>query len=138
MAGGAFEEDDEITGINVTPLVDVTLVLLIIFMVTANYIVSNSIQVQLPEASTGTPTSKQLLTFVLDKDSQLYYSGRVVQMADIPAIVDGNRKEQVELQALIAADKSVPHGIVVQLINIVRKSGISDFAINVDSSNSKM
>ena len=53
MAGGDLGEDDGITGINVTPLVDVMLVLLIIFMVTANYIANQAISLQLPKAATG-------------------------------------------------------------------------------------
>jgi len=54
MAGGAADNDDEgITGINVTPLVDITLVLLIIFMVTASYIVKETIEVELPRAAHG-------------------------------------------------------------------------------------
>ena len=54
MAGGAhMDDDDEITGINVTPLVDIMLVLLIIFMVASNYIVKEAIEVNLPKAATG-------------------------------------------------------------------------------------
>jgi len=76
MAGGAHENDDEmISGINVTPLVDITLVLLIIFMVTATYIVKETIEVDLPKAASGGQTVGTTLTFVLDKQGRLFVDG---------------------------------------------------------------
>ena len=74
MAGGA-DDNDEIVGINVTPLVDVMLVLLVIFMVTANYIAQQAITVELPKASTGEDAGTRNLAFTLDKQSQLYFRG---------------------------------------------------------------
>ena len=77
MAGIASDSDDEITGINVTPLVDVMLVLLIILMVTATYIVNRSINVNLPKADTGENNDKtKNLAFVLDAKNQLYLDGK--------------------------------------------------------------
>ena len=72
-------EEEEITGINITPLVDVMLVLLIIFMVTTSYIVHRSIVVNLPKATTGENviTTKNL-AFVLDKNSILYLDGKKI------------------------------------------------------------
>jgi biopolymer transport protein ExbD len=138
MAGGASfdNEDRDITEINVTPLVDVVLVLLIIFMVTANYIVSQSIQIQLPKADTGqsTQTTKNL-AFVLDKAGELYLDGKPVKLEDVVARIQKERGEnpQIQLQALVAADQATPHGYVVRLIDTVRKNGITDLAINVEA-----
>src|SRR5690349_24303905 len=99
MAGGAgaFEDEDQgrmITGINVTPLVDVMLVLLIIFMVTASYIVNQTINVNLPKADTGenSPKSKNL-AFVLDSKSQLYLDGEPISFDDLPARIHAIRGE---------------------------------------------
>lgn len=135
MAGGASTDEDEITGINVTPLVDVMLVLLIIFMVTATYIVNQSINVQLPKAETAdtTETSKNL-GFVLDADSKLYLDGNPINFEDIPAAIAEaqNKAAGAAVNALISADKTTPHGMVVKLIDAVRKYGITDFAINVE------
>ena len=66
MSGGASDPDDDgINGINVTPLVDVTLVLLIIFMVTATYIVKETIEVELPRAAHGGETVQRTFAVVL-------------------------------------------------------------------------
>ncbi len=133
MSGGLLDED-EITGINVTPLVDVVLVLLVIFMVTANYIVSQSIPLKLPEASATAPVAKESLTFAIDKESQIYFGGKSIGLDEVPGIIKAQQKPNTELQALIAADEAVTHGLVVKLIDVVRKSGVNDFAINVEQS----
>src|ERR1041384_5523841 len=82
MAGGAdsYQSGDDdsgqiIAGINVTPLVDITLVLLIIFMVTTTYIVNPSIKVDLPKAASGTDQTKTTLGLTLVKDGTLYLNG---------------------------------------------------------------
>ena len=138
MAGNISDQDDgEITGINVTPLVDVMLVLLIVFMVTSTYIVQQSIQVQLPKADTGenTPRTKNL-AFVIDKAGTLYLDGKSIAIEQIAGRVQQLRSEdaKVQIQALISADESTPHGQVVKLIDAVRQQGIVDLAINVERS----
>ncbi len=137
MAGSLSDSDDEITGINVTPLVDVMLVLLIIFMVTATYIVNRSINVNLPKADTGENSEKtKNLAFVLDGKSQLYLDGKPISFEQVPGLI---KEQQAKtgagpLNALISADKETPHGVVIKLIDTVRKHGITDFAINVETS----
>jgi biopolymer transport protein TolR len=128
------DSDEEITGINVTPFVDVMLVLLVIFMVTANYIVNQSINVQLPKAATGEDPGAKNLAFVLDKQSNLYLNGKAIDFETLPALLKTEREEgAASLQALIAADRDTPHGAVVKLIDVIRKNGITDFAINVEA-----
>lgn len=137
MAGVPNDDDDEITGINVTPLVDVMLVLLIIFMVTSNYIVNKTINVKLPKAETGENKVTTLdMGFSLDSSSQLYLDGKVITFEEIPLLIKEFKKrgaaENKTTQALISADEKTPHGAVVKLIDSIRKNGITDFAINVE------
>src|SRR5437868_15532485 len=75
MAGQIQDEDDAITGINVTPLVDITLVLLIIFMVTATYIVKQTIEVELPRAAHGGETVSTTFALVVTKDGKFFLNG---------------------------------------------------------------
>ena len=133
-------DEDEITGINVTPLVDVMLVLLVVFMVTATYIVHKSIDVKLPTAETGTQkASTKNLAFAIDKDSNLFLDGEPITFNQISKLIDQQKKaasqsnQSLKLQALIGADQATPHGQVIKLIDTVRKNGISDFAINVET-----
>jgi biopolymer transport protein ExbD len=134
MASSAHDSDDEITGINVTPLVDVMLVLLIIFMVTASYISNQSINVNLPKADTGQDAAQTTnLAFVLDKDSNLFLDGQKLEFAALPDMIKQRSAANPKVQAIIAADQATPHGIVIKLIDTIRKNGITDFAINVEA-----
>ncbi len=131
----AFSGDDEgrmITDINVTPLVDIVLVLLIIFMVTTSYIVNPSIKVDLPKAATGSEQVKSTLALTLDAKGALFLNGEASQEAAVERHIRAELPGNPELQAVIAADKSVSHGQVVHLIDLIRKAGVRKFAINVE------
>lgn len=132
MAGIQNENDEGINEINVTPFVDVMLVLLVIFMVTANYIAHQSINIQLPKAATGADTATTSIAFALDKESKLYIDGKESRLDDIAAYVADKKKTGTPLNALISADEETAHGDVIRLIDTVRKNGVLDFAINVE------
>jgi biopolymer transport protein ExbD len=139
MAGGAspFDGDDEsgrmITEINVTPLVDIVLVLLIIFMVTTTYIVNPSIKVDLPKAATGSEQAKTTLGLTLTKEGGLFLNGDKTDDGGLRRFIAAELPKNPDLQAVIAADKVVPHGSVVHVIDLVKRAGIRKFAINVES-----
>ena len=137
MAGRLMDSGDEaITEINVTPFVDVMLVLLVIFMVTANYIVNQSINIQLPKADTGQVIQSRNLAFVIDKESRVYLDGQAVEVAQLGEKImafKGQQPEGATIQALISADTATPHGAVVKVIDVIRKSGITELAINVEA-----
>ena len=134
MAGSLLDDEDEITGINVTPLVDVMLVLLIIFMVTASFIVHRSIELELPQAVTGEQVKSQSLAFALTSDAKLFLDGQEIRLSEVGIHIEKAKRSQAkQVQALISADIKTPHGEVVKLIDTVRKNGITEFAINVDA-----
>ena len=131
-----FGSDDEpgrmIVDINVTPLVDITLVLLIIFMVTASYIVSPAIKVDLPKAASGSAETKSTLSLTLMKDGALFLNGERSTDDQVTRFIGDTLPKTPDLQAVIAADKVVPHGDVVHVIDLVKRAGVRRFAINVD------
>ncbi|HEY4183545.1 MAG TPA: biopolymer transporter ExbD [Polyangia bacterium] len=138
MAGGAdnFNGDDGgpqmISGINVTPLVDITLVLLIIFMVTATYIASGGIKIDLPKAASGSEQTKSTLALTLTKEGALYLNGEKSTDAAVVKFIGETLPGTPDLQAIIAADRVVSHGDVVHVIDLVKRAGVHRFAINVD------
>lgn len=138
MTGGAdnFSGNDDgpqmISGINVTPLVDITLVLLIIFMVTATYITSGGIKVELPKAASGTEQTKSTLALTLTKDGTLFLNGEKASDDAVIRFIGETLPRTPDLQAIIAADRVVPHGDVVHVIDLVKRAGVRRFAINVD------
>ena len=139
MAGGmdAYPNEDEggrmITEINVTPLVDIVLVLLIVFMVTTTYIVNPSLKVDLPKAASGSETQKSSLGLSLDKAGKLFLNGEPATEEAVLAFIKTELPKTPELQAVIAADKTVPHGDVVHVIDVVKRAGVKRFAINVEA-----
>ena len=138
MAGGAggYGNDDDsgrmIVDINVTPLVDITLVLLIIFMVTASLIVNPAIKVDLPKAASGTEQTRTTLGLTLAKDGALYLNGQKSNDQDVVRFIGSELPKNPELQAIIGADRAVPHGDVVHVIDLVKRSGVHRFAISTD------
>ena len=121
-----------ITGINITPLVDVVLVLLIIFMVTATFIVTPSIKVDLPKAASGDSTPVSSLALVLSKTGEIYLNGQPTDEDGLRNFIRAELKEKKNLQAIISADKAVAHGTVIHIIDVVKTEGVTKFAINVE------
>ena len=132
MASNIGNDDELIVGINVTPLVDVVLVLLIIFMVTATYIVAQSIPVDLPEAGTGEDVVTTL-AITITSDAKLYIDGKPVDEATISSTIAEAKAENADVRVIIAADKAVLHGKVIHIIDVVRKEGVTKFAINIEA-----
>ena len=130
--GGGSDDDDLISGINVTPLVDVVLVLLIIFMVTATYIVRASIKVELPRTANGGEAAGAILSVVLTRDGQIYLDGVRRTEEELVALSRTAVERDREARALISADKGALHGSVVRAIDLVRGAGITRFAIHVE------
>jgi biopolymer transport protein ExbD len=132
VAGGARpgEDDDLITDINVTPLVDVVLVLLIILMVTATAIVSKTIPMELPKAATGEQTPSTLAVSI-DHNGQVYLDTIPVNNEELRARVRAAKEIEEDLRAVIAADGRIEHAKVVQIIDILRQERVTKFAINV-------
>jgi biopolymer transport protein ExbD len=132
FGGGDDDGGQMIVGINVTPLVDITLVLLIIFMVTASYIVSPAIKVDLPKAASGSEQTKTTLAITISKDNAVYLNGERSSDSGIVTYIQSELPKNPDLQAIIAADKVVSHGDVIHVIDLVKRSGVHRFALNVD------
>jgi biopolymer transport protein ExbD len=132
MAGSAQQDDGEITGINVTPLVDIMLVLLIIFMVTATYIVKEAIEIDLPKAAAGGESTARTLAIVITKDGKSFLDGVEANDEAIVRKVQETPGKKEELQALISADTSATHGAVVHMLDLLKTQGVVKFAIEIE------
>ena len=133
MAASVEEHGDEmIASINVTPLVDITLVLLIIFMVTATSIVKDAIADDLPRAASGGEPVAPTLAFVLDRDGRLYLDGALTTAESAREAVRAALAKSPEARALISADRAVSHGRVVEVIDLAKREGLTRFAIDVE------
>jgi biopolymer transport protein ExbD len=129
--GHQDEGGELITEINVTPMVDVMLVLLIIFMVTATFIARSSIKVELPKASKAEPVVQSTVGLTLEADGGLLLNDRSIGERELYANLRRMVRVKRDLQVIIAGDAVVPHGRVVRAIDILRRAGVTKFAINV-------
>ena len=132
MANASSANDEEgINGINVTPLVDVTLVLLIIFMVTAKLIAGHGVPLDLPKAATA-GTTQTMLTLSVDAQGKVLANGQPV---DDGALREQTRKalaKNPELRTVIAASAAASHGSVMHVVDTVRDAGAVKIAFAAD------
>lgn len=133
MAGPVSDDEDGmISGINVTPLVDVTLVLLIIFMVTAKIIVSQGMPMDLPKAASG-EEMQTIFSVELTEDGRTFVdSTQVANDAVIGNLASEAQSKNPELRAVIRADQKVPHGRVIQVLDALKQAKLSKVAFAVD------
>ncbi len=132
MAGRLGGDDDLIADINITPFVDIILVVLIIFMVTATAIVRSSIQVTLPEAASGEQADQTSLGITLTQSGEVLLDGAPTDADGIRAAIAGARGRGEDVVCLIAADRGVPYGRVVWVLDLVKGQGVAKFALQID------
>lgn len=130
--GFGGDTDDAISDINVVPLVDIILVVLIIFMVTAPMIMKPAINVNLPKAASGDKSTPSQLSISIAQGGVLNLNGKVAEETDIQSKAQQEVEKNPEVQAIIAADKDVPHGTVVRIIDLVKTAGVKKFAISIE------
>ncbi|MGE3758771.1 MAG: ExbD/TolR family protein [Pseudobdellovibrionaceae bacterium] len=132
MASKFGSDDEAIADINVVPLVDIILVVLIIFMVTAPMFIKPSINVNLPRAASGDETLPSQLNVTLTADGRVVLNGKAADQEAVRQQALNEVAKNPEVQAVIAADKDVPHGQVVGIIDVVKSAGVKKFAISID------
>ena len=130
-AGGNSDDDDIIYGINVTPLVDVMLVLLVIFMVTAKIIVSQGMPMDLPKAATADEV-QNVFSVELTADGQTVVdSAKIAGDDEIGRLATEAKKKHADLRAVIRADKKVEHGRVIHVLDLLKRAGVGKIAFAV-------
>lgn len=140
MAGSSSfggNDDEMISGINVTPLVDVVLVLLVIFLMTAPVIYQSAIKVQLPKAKSGETAEKSPLNFTITREGSVSWGQETVDWPELGRRLAALGAKAGEESAIISADEATPHGVVIRLMDTLRQSGLTRFALNVESQASK-
>jgi len=140
MAATTPENDDDlISAINITPLVDIFLVLLIIFMVTANLFLEQErklreIALTLPAAASGAPPDADSapLNVVVDRLGKTYLDGSPMDLDGIGAVIERRKATGRPPQAVVSADRELPYGKVTHVIDEMKLHGVGSLAINVE------
>ncbi len=130
MGGSDEKPESLITGINVTPLVDVVLVLLIIFMATAPLIQRRALAVQVPSAATG-ERATAALTVSYAADRTIYLEKTPMDLAGLAQAVENRRKLEPDLNITVSAEEGLPYGAIVELLDTIRAAGVKKVALEV-------
>jgi biopolymer transport protein TolR len=124
MAMGGGTSNGPMSEINVTPLVDVMLVLLVIFMVTAP-MMTTGLDVNLPQAKGGAlDESRQPIIISISGHSDIYINDRRTTIDNLGSAIADEQKRQGNPQILLKADRSVPYGVVVQVMGALKAAGV--------------
>lgn len=121
-----------IVGINVTPMVDVVLVLLVIMMVSAVYIVSQSLKVELPKTATSDQPANAPITVTITKEGHYLFEKKPIDEQGLIAAMKKAKAGSTDASLVITADRLAYHGEVVHVIDLAKVQGITKFAINVE------
>lgn len=124
--------DEPISEINIVPFVDIILVVLIIFMVTAPMILNPSINVSLPKAGSGDNTAPSELSVSITAKGDISLNGKPSDEAALGNYSKDLALKNPDVQAIISADKEVSHGRVVTIIDAIKSAGVRKFAITID------
>ncbi|TVR03198.1 MAG: biopolymer transporter ExbD [Deltaproteobacteria bacterium] len=133
MAGPIDSGDnDVIASINMIPFIDIALVLLIIFLVTSSYIVSHSIQVNLPAAASGGEATASTVGIAVESDGSLRLNGTPVQRDALLQALRNEVANDPATQAIIAGDRGAEYGIVVDVLDLVIQAGMRSYQLNIE------
>ncbi len=135
------DHDDSISGgfssINVTPFVDVMLVLLVIFMITAPMLIKDIIDIKLPKTATSDGQKAELIGIAINKDGQVLLNGTLVDDENLKSKVKEMLAVNPNTQGVISADVELPYGKVVRVIDQLKLAGLDKFAVQIEKEETK-
>ena len=130
------DDDGPLASINIIPFVDIVLVLLVIFMLTSATIVRASLKVDLPKAASGGSRVESTLNVVVPREGPILINGEpVTDMNAAAGMVRAAAQADAKTQAVIAGDKGVEYGRVIEMIDLVKQNGIRAFALDIERGN---
>lgn len=122
-----------LASINIIPFVDIVLVLLVIFMLTSAAIVKASLKVELPKAASGGAKVQSTINLVYTKQSELFVNGdKMPNLEAAATVVKKEVAKDPKTQAVIAADKGVVYGKVIDIVDMVKANGVTAFALDIE------
>ncbi|WP_413853633.1 ExbD/TolR family protein [Candidatus Ruminimicrobium bovinum] len=126
-----------VSDINITPFTDVVLVLLIIFMITTPMLSNNEIKINLPKAEVTENAKSKNIEITADKDGFIYIDNKQVHMAYLEEAIFKLTRSNPDKAVVIKGDKNVQYDLIIQIIDKAKKTGVTKFALAVDTKSSK-
>ena len=130
LSGGG--EDEPISVINIAPLVDIILVVLIIFMVTAPLVLKPSIDINLPKAASGDESPPTPLNIAVTRDGTITLNGKPTTIEDVTVFATNLVKDKPDTAAILQADKDVTLEKLTAIIDVVKSAGVKKVAFSIE------
>lgn len=118
--------------LNITPLVDVTLILIIFFVITSTFIEQPGIKLELPKAQTSDLQRVEKAVIIVSKDSKIYFRNKEISLKELPAILTDAMQESIDKSLIISADKVVHHGLIISIMDIARQNGVKKLVVSTE------
>ena len=125
-----------ISDINITPFVDIVLVLLIIFMISTPIMVQESLKISLPMAKTAKNYKHVTLQIYIQKNGSLLIANKKYKLTQLGKILQQVKKDDQQFDVIVSADKNVPHGKVIKVIDLIKQSGTLEVSIGATTKGS--
>lgn len=131
------QTDGLMSSINITPFVDVVLVLLVIFMITAPMLVKDILELRLPKTKSGDGQMMQTLGVAINKDGNILLNGQLTDEAGLSQTARDTLAKNSQAQAIISADVEAYYGKVVKVIDLLKSAGLEKFAVQIEREETK-
>jgi biopolymer transport protein ExbD len=125
-----LEKSPRKIGINLTPLIDVLFILIIFFTVSSTFLEQPGIELKLPEAESSQSHTAQKIIIYVDKDENLFLNDDSVTIENLVESVESLISAQTDKSVVLHADQQVPHGIIINIMDRLRKQGIYKIVIS--------
>lgn len=122
-------QQDEDTGIDLTPMLDVVFIMLIFFIVTSSFTKESGVEVQRPQAQTASPQDRGNILIAITGDGQVWMDKKVIDLRSVRAHVERMRVDQPGGAVVVQADQDARTGLVVQVMDQARLAGVQDVAL---------
>ena len=132
MAFSSGDDQEALTEINITPFVDVVLVLLVIFMVTAPMMIKSAMDLKLPSAENTDQIEQSTLGLTILKSGNVMLNGPLISPKDLETEIKSSITRDPKTQVIIIADKMATHGMIIELLDRVKGAGATNFAFQVE------
>jgi biopolymer transport protein ExbD len=140
MSGASWGggDDELIGGVNVTPIVDVCLTLLVVFIVTASQVVNRSMPVNLPKAASAESSPPSIINIAIARNGEVFINGAAATLKDVGREVEAARARataagagpDAKLAGFVSADVDAPYGKFAEAVDQLRLAGVSDIALD--------
>jgi biopolymer transport protein ExbD len=132
MRRGSREKAGLIAGINITPLTDVVLVLLVIFMIATPLLIRSEIKVNLPRTAAAEAAAQNSVVLTIDAGGNVYVDGTLVALDQLAPTLSATLGKRPNTPVIIKGDKEVRYELVVHVLEIARRSGVSKLSLAVE------